>query len=121
VLLLACAFFTAAEFALVAVDRSRVDVAAEQGGRRAKMARNLLTHLSFLLSGVQLGITVTSLLIGILARPAIAHLLEPLLEPLVGSVAVAGVSLLLALAIATIVQMVIGELIRSRQPFFLLP
>lgn len=110
-LIIACAFFVAAEFALVAVDRSRVDRAADQGGRRARMARNLLTHLSFHLSGAQLGITVTSLLIGILARPAIAHLLEPLLEPLVGSAAVAGVSLLLALAIATVVQMVIGELI----------
>ncbi len=104
-------FFVAAEFALVAVDRTRVDHAAEQGGRRARTARGLLRHLSFHLSGAQLGITVTSLVIGILAEPAIATLIEPVLEPLVGERAVRGISLALAIFIATVVQMVVGELV----------
>jgi CBS domain containing-hemolysin-like protein len=95
----------------VAVDRSRVDHAAEQGSRRARTARGLLRHLSFHLSGAQLGITVTSLLIGILAEPAVASILEPLLEPLVGERALRGVSLALAIFLATVVQMVVGELV----------
>ena len=110
-LILLNGFFVAAEFALVAVDRSRVDNLAEQGGRRARTAQGLLRHLSFHLSGAQLGITVTSLLIGILAEPAIATLLEPALEPLVGETAVRGVSLAVAIFLATIVQMVVGELV----------
>ena len=104
-------FFVAAEFALVAVDRAKVDNDAESGRRRARLAKGLLAHLSFHLSGAQLGITVTSLLIGLLAEPAIAELLHPLLEPVLGGAAVIGVSLLIAIFIATVVQMVVGELV----------
>jgi CBS domain containing-hemolysin-like protein len=103
--------FVAAEFALVAVDRNRIDRAAEEGSRRGRMALGLLRRLSFHLSGAQLGITVTSLLTGFLAEPAVATLLEPALEPLVGEAAVRGVSLVLAIFIATMAQMVAGELI----------
>ena len=103
--------FVAAEFALVAVDRNRVDTLAEQGSMRARTARGLLRHLSFHLSGAQLGITLTSLLIGILAEPAVASLIEPALEPLVGEGAVTGVSLIIAIFLATVVQMVVGELV----------
>jgi CBS domain containing-hemolysin-like protein len=103
--------FVAAEFALVAVDRNRVDRAAEEGSRRARMALGLLRRLSFHLSGAQLGITVTSLLTGFLAEPAVATLLEPALEPLVGETAVRGVSLVVAILLATVVQMVVGELV----------
>ena len=110
-LIVANGFFVAAEFALVAVDRAKVDNDAEHGGRRARIAKGLLARLSFHLSGAQLGITVTSLLIGLLAEPAIAELLQPALEPVLGPTAVIGVSLALAIFIATIVQMVIGELV----------
>ena len=95
----------------MAVDRTKVDHAAEQGSRRARISRGLLRHLSFHLSGAQLGITVTSLLIGILAEPAVASVLEPVLEPIVGAAAVRGVSLALAIFLATVVQMVVGELV----------
>ena len=101
----------AAEFALVAVDPNRVEHAAAEGGRRARVARSLLPKLSFHLAGAQLGITVTSLLIGLLAEPTVARLLEPALRPLVGEVAVHAVSLGLSIVLATIVQMVIGELV----------
>jgi CBS domain containing-hemolysin-like protein len=94
--------FVAAEFALVAVDRSRIDLDAEAGGRRARMVRSLLRRLSFHLSGAQLGITVTSLVVGFVAEPTIAAVLEPPLP--------AGAALLVAFALATIVQMVLGEL-----------
>jgi CBS domain containing-hemolysin-like protein len=67
--------------------------------------------LSFHLSGAQLGITVTSLLIGVIAEPAVARLLEPVLSPVVGEGATRGLSLALAIAIATFVQMIVGELV----------
>ena len=102
--------FVAAEFALVAADRSRVDGLAEQGSRRARLVQSLLHHLSFQLSGAQLGITVTSLLLGFLAEPVIAELLEPLLRPLIGESLVRGVSIAVALVLATVLQMVLGEL-----------
>jgi CBS domain containing-hemolysin-like protein len=102
--------FVAAEFALVAADRSRVDGLAEQGSRRARLVQSLLHHLSFQLSGAQLGITVTSLLLGFLAEPVIAELIAPLLEPVLGERLVRGVSIALALFVATVLQMVLGEL-----------
>jgi len=102
--------FVAAEFALVASDRSRVDRMVEEGSKRARLVQSLLHHLSFQLSGAQLGITVTSLLLGFLAEPVIAELIQPLLEPIVGASAVRAVSLAIALVLATVVQMVAGEL-----------
>ncbi len=103
--------FVAAEFGLVAVDRSRVDHDAEAGSRRAKLVRSLLRRLSFQLAGAQLGITVTSLIVGLLAEPTIGHLLEPVLEPIVGERAVRGVSLAVAFGLVTVVQMIVAELI----------
>ncbi len=109
-LVAANAGFVAAEFALVAVDRARVDERAGQGNGRAIAAQRLLKRLSYHLSGAQLGITVTSLMLGILAEPAIATLIEPGLEGLFGSVP-SGVSVGVALVIATVFQMVLGELV----------
>jgi len=103
--------FVAAEFALVAVDRSKIEREIAAGSRRARIADGLLRHLSFQLSGAQFGITVTSLVLGFLAQPVVAPLLRPLLEPFVGARAVAGLSLLLALVLTTVVQMVVGELV----------
>jgi CBS domain containing-hemolysin-like protein len=103
--------FVASEFALVAVDRSRVDAEADAGSRRARLVRSLLRRLSFHLSGAQLGITVTSLIVGFLAEPAIGQALEPVLEPLVGARAVRGVSLAVALVLATVAQMVLAEMV----------
>ena len=110
VLIAANGVFVAAEFALVATDRTRMERHAESGSRRARLVLRLLRHLSFELSGAQLGITVTSLLLGFLAEPIIARLLEPLLRPVVGDSVVQGVSIGVALVIATVAQMVLGEL-----------
>jgi CBS domain containing-hemolysin-like protein len=110
-LIFANGVFVAAEFALVAVDRSKIEREVAAGSRRARIADGLLHRLSFQLSGAQFGITVTSLVLGFLAQPVVAQLIEPLLEPLLGERAVAGVSLLVALALVTVVQMVVGELV----------
>lgn len=110
-LILANGFFVAAEFALVAVDRTKVERDAAAGGRRARLTGALLQRLSFNLSGAQLGITVTSLLIGLLTEPSIATLIRPFLESRFGEATVHVVSLTAAIAIATIVQMIVGELV----------
>ncbi len=113
--------FVAAEFALVAVDRTRVDERTASGDRRARRVQRLLAHLSYHLSGAQLGITVTSLALGFLAEPAIATAFEPGVEAVFGRSAPTGVSIGIALAVATVVQMVLGELVpktvATSQPF----
>jgi CBS domain containing-hemolysin-like protein len=109
-LIAANGFFVAAEFALVAVDRTALDRQAEAGDRRAARVQGLVRRLSFHLSGAQLGITVTSLVLGFLAAPLVAGLLSPLLGPVLGDTAAKGVGVVLALVLATSVQMVLGEL-----------
>jgi CBS domain containing-hemolysin-like protein len=104
-------FFVAAEFSLVAVDRTRVDQLAETGSRRARLVATLLPRLSFHLSGAQLGITITTLVLGFIAEPTIAQIIDPAVSAAVGDAASRGVSIALALAVATVVQMVAGELI----------
>ncbi len=105
------AFFVAVEFALVAVDRARVDLDAEAGGRRAKATASALRRLSFHLSGAQLGITITSLVIGFIAEPTIGAALEPLVGKVVGASRASAVAITSALVIATLVSMVVGELV----------
>ncbi len=101
----------AIEFALVAVDRTRVLERAAAGDRRAKLVERLVARLSFHLSGAQVGITVSSLLLGFIAEPAVASVIEPGVVALFGAGTPLWVSIALALAIATVVQMVLGELV----------
>ena len=110
-LILATAFFVAGEFAMVAVDRDQVEARARQGDGSARTAMSLLRRLSFHLSGAQLGITLTSLVLGFVAEPTIAEAIEPLLEPLVGEGSLRAVSVAIALLLATVVHMVLGELV----------
>ena len=110
-LIAANAAFVAMEFALVAVDRTRVDERAGAGDRRARMVQRLVAQLSFHLSGAQIGITVSSLLLGFIIQPALAPMVDPGIKALFGSDAPWGVSVAVALALATIVQMVLGELV----------
>ncbi len=80
VLIAANGYFVAAEFAFVAARRQRFVDDAEDGDRRSARAVAVHKRLSFMLSGAQLGITVTSLVLGFIARPAIAGAIEPVLE-----------------------------------------
>jgi CBS domain containing-hemolysin-like protein len=104
-------FFVAAEFSLTTVDRGRAEEAAAAGDRRGHNVLGALRTLSTQLSAAQLGITITTLLVGYLAEPAIGQLLRGPLEGLglVGGSATA-VSVGLAIALATTLQMLIGEL-----------
>ena len=103
------AFFVVAEFSLVTVDRATVDRLVDEGDAAARTIRKALRELSFQLSGAQLGITITALLTGYLAEPALAQLIDPALGWL-GS-ARGGVSHVLALGIATLFSMLFGELV----------
>ncbi len=101
-------FYVAGEFSLVAVNRSRVETLAREGDRRAGRLLKSLRDLSFELSGAQLGITATSLVLGAVAEPTVARFIAPALE-LVG-VESQRVALVTALVLATFFQMVLGEL-----------
>jgi CBS domain containing-hemolysin-like protein len=110
VLILGTGFFVAAEFAFVAVDRSRIERQAAEGRGAARILEKILRHLSFHLSGAQLGITITSIVLGFIAQPTVAVVIEPALRPLLGERA-GGVALVLALVLVTLVSMVAGELV----------
>ncbi|GIH13277.1 hypothetical protein Raf01_14490 [Rugosimonospora africana] len=99
------AFFVAAEFSLVTVDRSTIEQSAQSGDRAARTVRNLLHELSFQLSGAQLGITLAALLTGYLAEPALSRLLKPLFGDH------RTLTYFVALAIATLFSMLFGELV----------
>ncbi|WP_298459250.1 hemolysin family protein [uncultured Cellulomonas sp.] len=106
------ALFVAAEFALVTVDRPTVARLAESGDQRGTSIQAALRSLSTQLSGAQLGITVTSLVVGFIAEPSIATLLrEPLEASGMAEPLSAGIALTAAFLIATASQMVFGELV----------
>lgn len=110
-LIAANGYFVAAEFAYVAARRQRFAEAAAEGDRKSARALAVHKRLSFMLSGAQLGITITSLVLGFIARPAIAGVIEGPLETLgVPESSAFGISLTIAFVIATIAQMVFGEL-----------
>ena len=106
------AVFVAAETALVTVDRNLVESRAREGSVRFGRVRGALQRLSTYLSGAQLGITVTSLAIGLVAEPSLATLLRGPLEALGLDADVTEVAAIaLTLLLATAVQMVFGELV----------
>ncbi len=110
-LTLACALFVAAEFSLTTVERGELERAAEAEERGAESALKAVRKLTFQLSGAQLGITVTSLVIGMLAEPSLATLLRGPLEAMGLGAAASSVATLLGVAVSTVVLMVVGELV----------
>ncbi|MGA8114397.1 MAG: hemolysin family protein [Actinocatenispora sp.] len=104
------AFFVVAEYSLVTADRATIEQQAAGGDRRAKIVVGAFRRLSFQLSAAQLGITLSALLTGYLAEPALASLLEPAFHGL-GGKAAANIAAVLALVIATLFSMLFGELV----------
>ena len=105
--------FVAIEFAMTGLERSQIDAhVREVGDKRAHAVARDHANLSFVLSGAQLGITLTTLAAGFLAEPVLGQYFAPLLE-LVGLNASASrtVALILALLVATFLSMVFGELV----------
>lgn len=112
VLTAATGYFVAQEFTYMAVDRGRLQALAEQGDKAAERACRVTRRLSFMLSGAQFGITVTALLVGFVAEPLLGAGLSSLLG-FTGWSEAARLSLSVgaALVFATVVQMVLGELL----------
>ncbi|GGX68151.1 hemolysin family protein [Streptomyces fructofermentans] len=106
------AFFVGAEFALISVRRSQIEPFAEDGDRRARRVLWGLEHVSVLLAAAQLGITLCTLVLGVVAEPAIAHLLEPVFHA-VGVPTGTGhvISFVIALTLATYLHMLLGEMV----------
>lgn len=111
-LVLANGFFVAAEFGLVTVERAEAERAAARGDRRSRNVVTALQKLSFQLSGSQLGITITSLVVGMLAEPALGAILTgPLTAIGLPGGAAPGVAVVVGMLVASAVQMVVGELV----------
>jgi CBS domain containing-hemolysin-like protein len=108
------AFFVAAEFALVAVRRSRIDEMAEAGDGRARTVQKALTHLDRYIAGTQLGITIASLALGWVGEPAMAVIIDGILGifglPPAGAGIHSGVALAISFFFLTFLHIVLGEL-----------
>jgi CBS domain containing-hemolysin-like protein len=110
--LVANALFVGAEFSLISVRRSQIEPLTEQGDRRARSVLWGLEHLSALMATAQLGITLCTLVLGVVAEPAIAHLLEPVFHAVgIPGGLVHPVSFVIALTVATYAHMLFGEMV----------
>jgi CBS domain containing-hemolysin-like protein len=106
------AVFVAAEFSLVALDRPTVQRAIDEGDSRARVVLQSLKQLSTQLSAAQVGITITTLVVGYLAEPSIGQLVSgPLTSLGLGPGAVSALSSAIALVLATVFSMIFGELL----------
>lgn len=105
------AVFVAGEFSLVALDPSTVQTAADQGDRRAQTVRKALGRLSTLLSGAQVGITLTTILLGYTMQDALASLLARAGSQWVAESVATAVAAVIALVVVNAFSMVMGELI----------
>lgn len=106
-------FFVAAEFALVSVRRTRIDQLVSEGKGSAKIVQRALNHLDNYIAATQLGITLASLALGWVGEPALAHLIEPPLEALLGGHQEAlahTIGIIISFSLITSLHIVLGEL-----------
>lgn len=117
--LLMNAFFVAAEFSLVRVRKSQVEILVEEGRKGAKYAKLVADNVNAYLSACQLGITLASLALGWLGEPAVSKLFEPLFTALnVPEAAMHGISVAIGFIIITALHIVVGELIPKSLAIF---
>lgn len=110
VLVLLNGFFVATEFAIVKSRGSRIESLVQVGSRRAKFAQTVLANLNAYLSACQLGITLTSLGLGWVGEPAIAHMLRPVMSSFgLPAPVIHTVSFIIAFTIITAMHITIGE------------
>lgn len=106
------AFFVGAEFAVTSARRAQLEPAAQAGSARARTALWALEHVSTMLATAQLGVTLCSTGLGVVAEPALARLIAPLLEHVgVGSAGAHAVAVLVALVIVVYLHVVAGEMV----------
>lgn len=112
VLLAVNAFFVGAEFALISARRDRLEALAEQGRKSAVTVIRAGEHLSLMLAGAQLGITICSILLGRVGEPAVAHLLEKPFDALgVPDAVLHSVSFVVALTVVVVLHVLLGEMV----------
>lgn len=112
IMLLGNAFFVGAEFGLVSARRSNIELEALNGSRSAKLTLSAMEQVSLMLAGAQLGVTLCSLILGAVAEPIIAHMLEAPFAALGLSDNIMHIlSLTIALAITVYLHVVIGEMV----------
>jgi CBS domain containing-hemolysin-like protein len=112
VLLALNAFFVGAEFALVSARRSQIEPLAQGGSRMARTTLAAMENVSVMMAGAQLGITICSLGLGAVGEPAVAHLLEPVLDALrVPEQALHPIAFAVALTIVVFLHVVLGEMV----------
>jgi len=102
-------FFVSTEFAIVRSRRSRIESSAEEGSHAARLALHQLDHVDEYVATSQVGITLASIGIGFLGEPAVASLIEPLLEGALGTAASYIVAFLIAYASITLLHVIFGE------------
>ncbi len=106
------AFFVGAEFAMISARRSQIEPRAEDGSRAARLALKGMENISLVIGVNQLGITVCSLLLGAVGEPAIAHLVEPVLEAAHAPHAlVHPIAFVVALMVVVYLHVVLGEMV----------
>ena len=107
------AFFVSAEFAFVAVRRTRIDELVEEGSVPAKRVRRLLDDPARFISAFQVAITLSSLALGAVGEPAVSRVFEELFGNIgmLGDGAVAVISVILAFAIISALHVVLGEIV----------
>lgn len=106
-------FFVAAEFALVAIRRTRIEELAKKGAASAKLVLKALNELESYISATQLGITLASLGLGWIGEPAIARFLEPFLSFLPSEasfITAHTLAVIIAFSLITFLHIVFGEL-----------
>src|SRR5674476_1283493 len=111
-LLAANAFFVGAEFAVVSARRSAIEPLAAAGSARARTALWAMEHVSLMLACAQLGITVASVSLGVVAEPAVAQVIEgPLAALGLPESAVHPIAVVIALAVVVYLHVVLGEMV----------
>ncbi|WP_340540614.1 hemolysin family protein [Nocardioides sp. GXZ039] len=106
------AFFVGAEFALISARRSQIEPRAQAGSRMARTTLHAMEHVSLMMAGAQLGITICSVGLGAVGEPALAHLIEPLFEKAgVPTGFVHPVAFTIALIIVVSAHVVLGEMV----------
>ena len=108
-LVFANGFFVAAEFAFVAVRKSRIETLAAEGLKSAKRLMAILNNMSAYLSAAQLGITMTSLGLGYLGEPAIANVLEAVLQGALPPALLHTIAFIIAFTIISCLHITAGE------------
>ncbi|WP_194948274.1 hemolysin family protein [Actinomyces trachealis] len=112
VLLLGNAFFVGAEFAVTSSRRARLEPLAEDGDKRAQTALWALQHVSSMLATAQLGVTVCSTGLGMVAESAVARLLQPAVAAVgFGTASAHGIAVVLALVLVVLMHVVAGEMV----------